>query len=154
VVDDVGEVTTVTSVCGSVSEMAGVGRSLRAGGGAHRRLVIRPNHDGIAQSSELGSFTRSQGCCRRKELVNGSPGSPIYVGWRAAEVWRGCARCSGEVGSWLKLGKASQPLGEAFQGLGRGWGSTEDAGRARAMVAGGAACLSPRTPVTTGSGGG
>jgi hypothetical protein len=157
VVDDAGEVVAVTSVCGSVSEMAGVGRSSRAGGGARRRRVILPNHGGIAQSSELGSFTGSQGGCRRKELVNGSPGSPIYARWRAAEVRRGRARCSDGAGSRLKLGKASQPLGEAFQGLGRGWGSMKEAGyggRARAVVAGGEACLSRRTPVTTSSGGG
>jgi hypothetical protein len=59
-------------------------------------------------------------------------------------------------GSRLKPGKASHPLGEAVQGLGRGWGSTEMADhdvRAREVVAGGGACLSRRTPVITGSGG-
>jgi hypothetical protein len=86
VVDDVGEVTAVTSVCKSVSEMAGVGRSSRAGEGARRRRVIQPNHEDIAQSSELESFTGSQGGCRCKEFVNGSPGSPVYVRWRVAEV--------------------------------------------------------------------
>jgi hypothetical protein len=58
--------------------------------------------------------------------------------------------------SRFKLGKASRPLGEAVQGLGQGWGSTEGAGYgccARAAVAGGGACLSRRTPVTTGLGG-
>jgi hypothetical protein len=157
VVDDVREVTTVTSMCGSVSEMAGVGRSSRAGGGARQRRVIQPNHDGIAQPSELGSFTESQRGCRRKEFVNGSHGRPIYVRWRATKVRRGCARGSGGARSRLKLGKASRPLGEAFQGLGRGWGSTEKAsygGRARSVVASGGACLSRRTSVTTGSGGG
>jgi hypothetical protein len=87
--------------------------------------VIWPNHGSIAQSSELESFTASQGGCRRKEFVNSSPGSPVYVRWWAAKVRRGRARCSGGLGSRLKLGKASRPLGEAFQGLGRGWGSTE-----------------------------
>jgi hypothetical protein len=56
----------------------------------------------------------------------------------------------------LKLGKASQPLGEAVQGLGRGWGSTGKAGhdgRARAVMAGGGACFQRRTPVIPGSGG-
>jgi hypothetical protein len=86
VVDDVGEVMAVTSVCGSVSEMVGVSRSSRAGGGARWRRVIWRNHDGIALSSELGSFTGSQGGCWRKEFVNGSPGSPVYVRWRAGEV--------------------------------------------------------------------
>jgi hypothetical protein len=40
----------------------------------------------------------------------------------------------------LKLGKASQSLGEPVQGLGRGWGSTRRAGHgghARAVMAGG-----------------
>jgi hypothetical protein len=36
VVDDVGEVTAVTSVCGSSSGMAGVGRTSCAGGEARR----------------------------------------------------------------------------------------------------------------------
>jgi hypothetical protein len=54
-----------------------------------------------------------QGGHRRKELENGSPGSLVYVRWRATEVRRGCARFSSEAGSRLKLGKASQPLGEA-----------------------------------------
>jgi hypothetical protein len=86
VVDDVGEVTAVTSVCGSVSEVVGVGRTSCAGGGARRQRVIRPNHVGIVQSSELGSFTGNQGGCRHKEFANGSPGSQVFVRWRAAEA--------------------------------------------------------------------
>jgi hypothetical protein len=41
---------------------------------------------------------------------------------------------------WLKLGKASPPLWEAVQGLGRGWGSSGRAGhggRAWVGMAGG-----------------
>jgi hypothetical protein len=56
-----------------------------------------------------------------------------------AEVQRGRARFSGEAMSRLDLGKASQPLGEAVQGLGRGWGSTGRAShgdRARVVMAG------------------
>jgi hypothetical protein len=56
----------------------------------------------------------------------------------------------------LKLGEASQPLGEAVQGLGRGWGSTKRTdhnGRARAVMAGGGARFQRRTPVISGSGG-
>jgi hypothetical protein len=78
------------------------------------------------------------------------------VRWRVAKVRRGCARFSSEAMSRLKLGKASHPLGEAVQGLGRGWGSTGKAGhddRARAVMAGGGACFPRRTPVITGSGG-
>jgi hypothetical protein len=47
-------------------------------------------------------------------------------------------------------GKLSKGLGEAG-GL---WKKVGHGGRARAVVAGGGACLSQRTPVTTGSGGG
>jgi hypothetical protein len=56
----------------------------------------------------------------------------------------------------LKLGEASQPLGEAIQGLGRGWGSLEKTGhdgRAWAVMAGGGARFQWRTPVIFGSGG-
>jgi hypothetical protein len=88
-------------------------------------------------------------------LENGLPGSLVYVRRRAAEVRRGCACFSVEAGSRLKPRKASQPLGKAVQGLRRSWGLMERAGhggQARAVVAGGGACLSPRTPVITGSG--
>jgi hypothetical protein len=56
----------------------------------------------------------------------------------------------------LKLGEASRLLGEAVQGLGRGWGSSEKTGhdgRARAVVAGGGARFQRRTPVISGSDG-
>jgi hypothetical protein len=76
--------------------------------------------------------------------------------WRAAKVWRGRSRCSGEVLSRLLLEKASRLHGEVIQEVGRGSGSTGKAGhggRARAVVASGGACLSRRTPMITGSGG-
>jgi hypothetical protein len=88
VVDDVGEVVAVTSVCGSSSGMARVCRASCAGGEARRRRGFWPNHSDIAQSSESGSFTRGQGGHGCKESKNGSPGSPVYVRWRAAEVRR------------------------------------------------------------------
>jgi hypothetical protein len=56
----------------------------------------------------------------------------------------------------LKLGEASQPHGEAVQGLGRGWGALERVGhdgRARAVMVGGGARFPRRTPVIFGSGG-
>jgi hypothetical protein len=56
----------------------------------------------------------------------------------------------------LKLGEASRLHGEAVQGMGRAWGSTEGAGhngRARAERAGGGACFPRRTPVISSSGG-
>jgi hypothetical protein len=86
VIDDVVEVTAVTSLRESASGMVGVGRTSCVGGGARRWRVFRPNHGSIVQSSELGSFTGSQGGCRRKEFANGSPGSRVYVRWWAAEV--------------------------------------------------------------------
>jgi hypothetical protein len=55
----------------------------------------------------------------------------------------------------LRLGEASRLHGEAVQGLGRGWGSTEGAshdGRARAVMAGGGACFSRRAPAISSSG--
>jgi hypothetical protein len=56
----------------------------------------------------------------------------------------------------LKLGEASQPLREAVQGLGRGWGSTGKVGRdgrARAVMAGGGAHFQQRILVIPSSGG-
>jgi hypothetical protein len=53
------------------------------------------------------------------------------------------------------LGKASRPLGEAVQGVGRGWGSMGMAGhdgRAQAMVAGGGACSLRQTSMISGAG--
>jgi hypothetical protein len=88
VVEDVGEVATVTLVCGSSPGMVGVGRSTCAGGGSRRRRGIRPAHSKIAQSSESRGFTGGQGSRRRKELKNGLPGSLVYVRWLAAEVRR------------------------------------------------------------------
>jgi hypothetical protein len=88
VVDDVGEVAAVTSVCGSSLGMAGVGRASCAGGEARRRRGFRPNHGDIAQTSESGSFTGGQGGHGCKESKNGSPGGPVYERWRAAEVRR------------------------------------------------------------------
>jgi hypothetical protein len=54
----------------------------------------------------------------------------------------------------LKLGEASQPLREAVQGLGQGWGSSEKTshdGRARAVMVGCGARFQRRTPVISGS---
>jgi hypothetical protein len=57
VVSDVGEVTPVTSVCGSASEVVGAALATSAGGGGRRRLLFRPNHDGIAQLNGTRSST-------------------------------------------------------------------------------------------------
>jgi hypothetical protein len=55
VVSDVGEVTAVTSVCGSVSEVVGAALTMSAGGGGRRWLLIRPNHSGIVQLIARGA---------------------------------------------------------------------------------------------------
>jgi hypothetical protein len=49
VVSDVGEVTAVTSVCGSASEVVGAVLATSAGGGGRPRLLLRPNHGGGVQ---------------------------------------------------------------------------------------------------------
>jgi hypothetical protein len=58
VVEDVGEVSRITAMCGSPSGMVGVGRSTCAGGDAHRRRGIRPTHGVIGQSNESESSAR------------------------------------------------------------------------------------------------
>jgi hypothetical protein len=57
VVEDVGEVSRITAMCGSPSGMVGVGRSTCAGGDAHRRRGIRPTHSTIDQLNGSESFT-------------------------------------------------------------------------------------------------
>ena len=49
VVEGVGEVLTVTLMCGSSPAMVGVGRSTCAGGRARRRRGFRPTHGAIVQ---------------------------------------------------------------------------------------------------------
>jgi hypothetical protein len=75
-------------MCGLSSEVAGAGGSTHAGGGDRRRRGIRPNHGEIAQASESRGFTGGQGSRRHKALKNGSPGSSVYLRWRAAKVHR------------------------------------------------------------------
>jgi hypothetical protein len=121
VVEDVGEVATVTLVCGSSPGTVGLGRSTCAGGGAHRRRGIRPAHGEIAQSSESRGFTVGQGSRRRKELKNGSHGSSVYVRWRATEVqrqWQGLDPCLEKLHD--STGTLSRGSGEA-RGSRNGW---------------------------------
>jgi hypothetical protein len=62
VVDDVGEVTAVTSVCGLSSGMAGVGRTSCAGEGARRRRVFCPNKGvGSNQTGQRASLGVREG---------------------------------------------------------------------------------------------
>jgi hypothetical protein len=57
VVNDVGEVTAVTSVCGSASGVAGAALVTSAGGRGRQRLLLRPNHGGRVQSKCTRSST-------------------------------------------------------------------------------------------------
>jgi hypothetical protein len=120
--------------------VVGVGRSTRAGRGAHRRRGLWPNQGGTVQLNGSESFTRGQGRHRREEFENGSPDSSVHALWWVTEVRRGRFYSSGEAMPRLKLGKASPLHGEVVQGLRRGLGSSGRAGhggRARAVMAGG-----------------
>jgi hypothetical protein len=89
VVEGVGEVLTVTPMCGSSPVTVGVGRSTRAGGRAHRRRGLQPNQGDRVQLKWSESFTRGQGRHKCEELENGSPDSSVHVRWRVTEVRRG-----------------------------------------------------------------
>jgi hypothetical protein len=88
VVEGVGEVVTVTSMCGSSPGMVRVGQSTCAGGGARRRRGLQPIQGCRVQLNRSASFTRCQGRHGCEELKNGSPDSSVYVRWRATEVRR------------------------------------------------------------------
>jgi hypothetical protein len=57
VVGDVQEVATVTSMCGSASEVVGAPLATNTGGGDRRRRLLRPNHGGRVQLMGTRSFT-------------------------------------------------------------------------------------------------
>jgi hypothetical protein len=86
VVEDVGELSGITVMCGSPSGMVGVGQSTCAGGDARRRRGVRPAHGAIVQLNGSESFTREQGRSVREELKNGSPESLVHARRRATEV--------------------------------------------------------------------
>jgi hypothetical protein len=111
----------ITSRCGSLAMVVGVGRSTCAGGGARRRRGIRPNQGVIDQLNGSGSFTRNQGRCVRKEFENGSPDCSVYARSRATEVWRRRSWVSGEVLSGPRAWKASRATGEANRATGVAW---------------------------------
>jgi hypothetical protein len=119
VVEDVGEVSGITTVCGSPSGMAGVGRSTCAGGDARRRRGVRPAHGEIVQLDGSERFT---GCQRRygcKELGGDSPVSSVHARRRrpkSGEVDLGPPVKSGLVRG---LGKLHGPLVELAEALAR-----------------------------------
>jgi hypothetical protein len=89
VVEGVGEVLRVTTMCGSPSGMVGVGQSTCAGGGARRQRGVWPNQGTIGQSNGSVSFTGDQGKRVCKELENDSPDCSVYARRQATEVRRG-----------------------------------------------------------------
>jgi hypothetical protein len=89
VVEDVGEVSRITAMCGSPSAMVGVSRSTCAGGDARRRRGIRPTHGAIGQLNGSESFTGCLGRRGCKELEKYLLISSIHVRRRKTEVWRG-----------------------------------------------------------------
>jgi hypothetical protein len=120
--EGVGEVLTVTTMCGSPSRMVGVGRSACAGGGARRRRGVRPIQGEIDQSNGSESFTRDQGRCAREKLKNGSLESLVHARGRATKVRRGWSRASGEVLPGPRAWKASRATGRANRSAGVTWG--------------------------------
>jgi hypothetical protein len=129
VVEGVGEVLRVTTICGSPSGMVGVGRSTCAGGGARRRRGVRPNQGTIGQSNGSASFTRDQGRCVCKESENDSLDCSVYTRRRATEVRRGRSWVSGEVLPGPSAWKASRATSEANRMAGAAWKRLEWAGR-------------------------
>jgi hypothetical protein len=140
VAEGVGEVLTVTTMCGSPLGIVGVGRSACAGGGARRRRIVRPIQGEIDQSNGSESFTRDQGRGAREELKNGSPESSVHA--------RGGRPKSGEgdlslpvkfcqVRGLRKLHGPMAELTEALARLGGDWSGLATVAEALAALAGG-----------------
>jgi hypothetical protein len=128
----------ITSRCGSSAVVFGVGWSTCAGGGAHRRRVIRPAR-AIIQLNGSGSFTRGQGRHAREEFENGSLDCSVYARLRVTEVRRGRSWVSGEALSGPRTWKASRATGkltEWLAWLGSGWRELATVAEARAVMAG------------------
>jgi hypothetical protein len=128
VVEDVGEVSGITTVCGSPSGMVGVGRSTCAGGDARRRRGVRPAHGAIVQLNGSESFTGCQRRCGCKELDEDSLVSSVHARRRKTEVRRSQSRASGEVRPGPRAWKASRATGGASRSTGSTWGWLEWAG--------------------------
>jgi hypothetical protein len=105
--------------------VTGVGLAACVGDRARRRRVLRPSHDGRAQSKCSGSFTGGQRCCRREESKGGLPCSLVYARRRSDEVRRWRSGTSGEVVFGLRARKALQSSREASRGVGLDGGGPE-----------------------------
>jgi hypothetical protein len=104
------EVLAVTARYGSTAVVAGISRSMCAGGWTHRWRVLRPNHGGIGQSKGTRSFTGCWWVDSCKELKNNSPWSLVYIHRRSGEVRRPWTGFSGEA-------KFDSLLGELHRGM-------------------------------------
>jgi hypothetical protein len=128
VVEGVGEVLRVTTMCGSPLGMVGVGRSTYAGGGARQRRGVRPNQGTIGQSNESMSFPRDQGRRVCKELENDSLDCSVHARRRVTEVRRGRSWVFGEVSAGSERlesftgHRRSKPKGKrGLEATGVGW---------------------------------
>jgi hypothetical protein len=128
VVEIVGEVLRVTTMCGSPSGMVGVGRSRCAGGGARWQRGVRPNLGTIGQSNGSGSFFRDQGRHVREEFKNSSLDCSVYARRGATEVRRRWSWVYSEVLSSPSTWKASRVTGEANREADATWTRLERAG--------------------------
>jgi hypothetical protein len=137
-------------MCGSLSGMVGVGRSTCAGGEARRRWGVRPNQGTIGQPNGSGSFTRDQGRRVCKESENGSLDCSVYARPRAIEVrwwWSWVSVRSCRVRALGKLHGLLAKLTERPTQLGHDWSGLASMAEAWAVVAGGGAACSRRSPV-------
>jgi hypothetical protein len=129
VVEGVGEVLTVTPMCGSSLAMVGVGRSTCAGGRARRRRGIWPAHGAIVQLVSSGGSTR---WCRdglRKGFENGVETYRVHVCWWAEEVRRGWFGVSGDALPGPRTWGASRASSKTNRAAGAAWEWLEWAGR-------------------------
>jgi len=86
VVGDVQEVATVTSMCGSASEVVGAPLATNTSGGDRRRRLLRPNHGGRVQLMGTRSFTGGHRGHARNESGNGEGVYPVHVRRRVLEL--------------------------------------------------------------------
>jgi hypothetical protein len=140
VVEDVGEVSGITTVCGSPSGMVRVGRSTCAGGDARRRRGVRPAHGEIVQLDGSESFTGCQRRCGARNwtkthwLARSTRGSGRP---KSGEVDLGPTVKSGLVRGLGKLHGSLAELDEALARLGGGWSGLAAVAEALAAMAGG-----------------
>jgi hypothetical protein len=108
----VGEVVTVTPMCGSFPGMVGVGRSTCAGGGGCRRRGLRPIQGGRVQLNWSVSFTRCKGRSWCEKLNYSLLVSRGHVRRWGKQLRRGWNGFSGEVASGFSLRGALRGSGE------------------------------------------